>query len=906
MNGTGALTRRDPGARRDAPEGRPARTSVWRLPPWTRAPWLGLLSPGAVVAVLVTTAILACAVASAPLFLSSARSGALQSELAPQCAEASWPTIGGLLPVTPGTTPDQAVRPADRYRDAWTAQGHSSSRVLQVMRSVGRSGNDQYGMPVDGVQHQELSQPATVFWRPGATGHVHAVSSSGGSGVWLPQSYAQAAGARVGDQITMAGAAVPVAGVYTDLFDTDYGPYWCDYKTLFLNLASANTPPPALVLAADQSTALRLAAAAHWYTVLQQVPVDSTTLSVSRADELLAEQERAQAAGPQLPAPQFAQFNTRLPEAVAQAERIESGLRGPVIPVAVAGGLLALVLVASAGSFWADRRAAEVRLLAARGVGPGALAGKAALEFALPALVGAALGWSASRLLVAGLGPANDLDPSATRTALAAGVAAFVVGLTCAAVVAGLRARGTAERPLGAPPRWPAKVPWELALVGGAVWCWALLADRSGIVLDHNVAQVDGLLVAFPLLGIAGMAVLLGRVLTTGLPALRRWAARRRPAVFLAVNRLAAARLTTGMLLVAVALPVAVLGYTATLTQSSQTTIDAKTGVEIGAAEAVTTTSFVTPGPRTDAVGTVVQRYGSASVSDGATGQQSDVQMLAVDPRTFAGTAYWQPSFAGESLDDLVGRLTGPRISGRLPVVAQGLPEGPADVGLGSVRVPVQVVATARVLPGRRAVAPMLLVSATRLPRAGDVHGADRTSEVWTNGPLRPALRALLAAGGQAPQTFTETSVFTAANFLGINWTFGYLSALAVFVGVIAVGGLLLYLEARSRTRVSGYVMARRLGLSRGAHLRSLVVELLGVGVAGLVVGAVLAAGAVAVVYRRLDVDLVRPPTPLLDVPWLAVLLTAVVTALVAVAAAAYAQRAADRADPATVLREDA
>jgi putative ABC transport system permease protein len=148
--------------------------------------------------------------------------------------------------------------------------------------------------------------------------------------------------------------------------------------------------------------------------------------------------------------------------------------------------------------------------------------------------------------------------------------------------------------------------------------------------------------------------------------------------------------------------------------------------------------------------------------------------------------------------------------------------------------------------------------------------------------------------------------VFTAANFLGITWTFGYLSALAVFVGVIAVGGLLLYLEARSRTRVSGYVMARRLGLTPAAHLRSLAVELGGVAVAGLLLGALLAAAAVAVVYRRLDVDLLRPPTPLLVVPAPAVAGTAAATVVVALLAALYAQRAADRADPATVLREDA
>jgi putative ABC transport system permease protein len=234
------------------------------------------------------------------------------------------------------------------------------------------------------------------------------------------------------------------------------------------------------------------------------------------------------------------------------------------------------------------------------------------------------------------------------------------------------------------------------------------------------------------------------------------------------------------------------------------------------------------------------------------------------------------------------------------------LPEGDPHLRLGRQEVPAEVVGTARVLPGRRIDGPLVLVAADRLPEIGREAGADRVSELWTDGPAGPATDALLAAGGESPRLVEPADVFTVANFLGISWTFGYLSALAVFVGVIAVGGLLLYLEARSRTRVSGYVMARRLGLSRGAHLRSLVVELTGVALAGLVLGAALAAAAVAVVYRRLDVDLVRPPTPLLDVPWAAVGLTAVAAVLVAVLAAAYAQRAADRADPATVLREDA
>jgi putative ABC transport system permease protein len=884
------------------------RPFLWRLPPWSRAPWLGLRSPAAVVAVLVTSAILACAVASAPLFLSSARSAALQQQLAPQCAEAAWPQIGGGIASPQPMAPQELRSHADQFREAWADRGFTSERVLQTTRSLGGAGNFQFGIRVQGPTGESVTQPANLFWRPDVTQHVEVVESSDAPGVWLPARYAEQAGARVGDQITMAGVQVPVSGIYTDLFETSYDDTWCAYRDLFLNLASANTPPPALALATDEDTLFTVAAAAGSMDVLEQVREDPADFSETEARRLLAEQTSALRAvvgdyvGPGV------YPNEQLAEAADRAQLIERGLQGPVIPVAIAGGLLALVLVASAGSDWADRRAAEVRLLAARGVGPGPLAGKAALELALPALVGAAVGWAASRLLIAGLGPADDLDPSATTTAVVAGVAAFVVGLASAAIVAGLRARGTAERPLGAPPRWPAQVPWELALLGAAAWCWVLLESREAIVIDGNVAQVNGLLVAFPLLGIAGAAILLTRLLITVLPALRRIASRRSAAVVLAVNRLVAAPLATATLLVALTLPVAVLGYTATLTASAQATLDAKVGVQVGAARALVSIARITPDAGTAAVGTVVDRYdGDAEVpaGDGVI-QRTNLQVLAIDPETFARTAFWDGSFADESLDELVGRLSGPDVDGRIPVVAAGLPEGDPQLRVGRQQVDVEVVGTARVLPGRRIDGPVVLVARDRMPEIAREANSDRVSEVWTNGPAGPATDALLAAGGDSPRLIEPADVFTTANFLGITWTFGYLSALAVFVGVIAVGGLLLYLEARSRTRVSGYVMARRLGLSRGAHLRSLVVELTGVALAGLVLGGLLAAAAVSVVYRRLDVDLVRPPTPLLDVPWTAVALTAVAAVVVAVLAAVYAQRAADRADPATVLREDA
>ena len=178
------------------------------------------------------------------------------------------------------------------------------------------------------------------------------------------------------------------------------------------------------------------------------------------------------------------------------------------------------------------------------------------------------------------------------------------------------------------------------------------------------------------------------------------------------------------------------------------------------------------------------------------------------------------------------------------------------------------------------------------------------SSELWTNGQQGPAIEALVGAGGRAPRR-SPAACSAAANFLGITWTFGYLSALAVFVGVIAVGGLLLYLEARTRTRVSGYVMARRLA-SAAARTCARCCRARRVASAGLVLGAVLAAGrgraGLPPAGRR---PLARRPRcstspagagrqPQRSRCWSRC------------SPRSYAQRAADRADPATVLREDA
>ncbi len=164
----------------------------------------------------------------------------------------------------------------------------------------------------------------------------------------------------------------------------------------------------------------------------------------------------------------------------------------------------------------------------------------------------------------------------------------------------------------------------------------------------------------------------------------------------------------------------------------------------------------------------------------------------------------------------------------------------------------------------------------------------------WTRAPL---------LGFRQPAVILAVLGATAILACASSWTFGYLTALAGLVGLVAVAGLLLYLESRQRSRVASYAMGRRMGLSRAVHLRSLLAELGMLLVAAAAVGGVLAWTAVLLVYRSLDVDTARPPPPLLTAPTAAIGGGAVAAVAVTMLAALYAQRSADRTDAAEVLR---
>jgi putative ABC transport system permease protein len=296
---------------------------------------------------------------------------------------------------------------------------------------------------------------------------------------------------------------------------------------------------------------------------------------------------------------------------------------------------------------------------------------------------------------------------------------------------------------------------------------------------------------------------------------------------------------------------------------------------------------------------TVVHRYEEVLVGG------TPVMMLAIDPATFARGAVWDRSLADRPLDRIVAGLA-PDPGRPVPVVVVGrtLPDRfDFDLFLGtqarSVRFQAQVSERVRAFPGMRA---NTLVVVDRRALTG--LDPARETLLWARGEREQVLAALDRADVRVVGVVTDArDVLDVSSFLATSWTFGFLQALGVLTGLICAGGLLLYLETRQRSRRAAYALSRRMGLSRAAHLGSLLAEVGGTLLGGFAIGAALSFVAARLVYLRLDALPSVPPVPLLRAPVPALAGTAAAVLAVTWLAAWIAQRSADRTNLAEVLR---
>jgi putative ABC transport system permease protein len=276
-------------------------------------------------------------------------------------------------------------------------------------------------------------------------------------------------------------------------------------------------------------------------------------------------------------------------------------------------------------------------------------------------------------------------------------------------------------------------------------------------------------------------------------------------------------------------------------------------------------------------------------------GFQTDV--VGIDPATFDRGAFWNFQLPGPGLADLVAGLhAGPDPTG----VSYGvLPAGTHEVRVYGERAFTVAVSTAALLPGAQGGYPVLLVHRDALGPAARY----AVPQLWIRGDPTSAAAGLERSGVPVRRLDQVSATYGDSLYEPVTYTFQYLIAVNVFAGLVVAAGLLLYVEARMPVYRRGYVLLRRFGLRRRAHLVALMLETgLPMG-AGLLFGLLLAAVAAWTGRADLDLATTSPPGPLIAVPGGVLLAILGAVAVVAAVSAAFAQFRVVRARPGEVLR---
>lgn len=888
--------------------------TAWAAP-WRRAPFLLLRRPGVLATVAGASAVVVAALASVPLFLSSAGTASIDLQVGERC-----PRDTGVALVDPRAAdvreapPDPFVAVADRLgsTNRWTR--------LQLVPLASPEGA---GGPVEQV---------TVLAREGALEHVDVVEDGGGAGIWVSDRAAEETGIGVGDRAQLGGVDVPVAGVYRDLAGNNVDRFWCSNADLLLIRAQGADlvkPPP--VVLADRATVAAIMAS-------QRIPFAPSVaeaplrpgLTIDEAEALIAElacHGDGRAALPWcddgqpllarrqgglsregVPARSDAQFVERymrsaLPFVLDRSRAIQTAVEGGVWPVATFATLAGLGLVAAAASLWFDRRRREVALLSVRGVSPLGLGAKAALEVSMPLLVGGAAGIGLAYAAVRWLGPAPRIEPAALREAAALAAVGLVGAALVVVAVVAVRLRGDGHQV----PRWRAAhvVPWELGLVGLAVVSYRRLGEW-GVPIGRgaDVTHVDLWGLLFPVLFLVATVAVTSRVLQLGLRPARAASTRWPAGPHLAVRRLARARTAALGLVAATAVATGVLAYSSTMDRSLQASLAAKAHTYVGSDVAVALDDDAAAPPGFEGRSTEVRVVGDTWLDP--EGERVGVTLLAIDPTTFADATHWDETFADDPLDRILRRLRAAG-DGPTPAVAIGVElhgSTPVETGSGrAVELTVAPVSDPEAFPGMKRAKPTLVVDAAALG-GHDVVGDRR--ELWIRGERADVLASLQREGVTFHETRALGDVADRSSFVTVSWTFGFMRSLGLAAGALALGGVAVHLDARRRERVLAYAFLRRMGLSEHQHRRALLVELAATVLVGCVLGLAAAVAGAWLAHGRIDPVPHMAPAPLLR-PAVGVLLACLVAAVIVVVVGAWiAQRRAGRDDPVEVLRAGA
>ena len=816
----------------------------------------------------------------------------------------------------------------------WRERGAAFARATATSPELDPVVTEILGATVDvtlpgGVVPESGAVAGRLFAGDGAIDHLRIVDGKDGDGVWLPDLIAEPAGVGPGDtvELRLHGRTVPVTvdGVYRGLYALPRRGYFQPFNDDVFpgSCFECPIPPQPIVMDPDQLVAISAElkaplASFAWQTPVRQDPpptLEQARELVRFADGLLARMtDPTTALGALLPCcvERFVEsdtaFRTAMPEVVQSVEERSAASQAPILVLSIAALAIAMAVVAAAAAFSFASRRVEAGVLTARGWGPAAVAAKSALESLAPILVGAVVGFLAAAALIALLGPNGAVDAAARERGLRTSAIAIVVALAVVAVVSGASyvARHERRERLARTIVW---VPWELFAFWVAWVLYRRLESQGGLIESGGLVRPGGAVFLFPLALSLGVGILAARILVVVVSHRRPGNRTGISTWFMAERRLASSSRLAALFLVASGMSLAVFASAQAMVSSLRATVDAKASVFVGSdvqvrigLESVADTAGY-PYPVTDA-----SRVRDAGAIGGS---EQRFDLVAVDPATLEGAAFWDGSFADEPLADLLDRLDAQPSSPMPIVVSNGSGWAFDSIDLAQLSVPVRIVGRTSSFPGTSSEdRPLIVVSRNVLESTFRAAGqpnplnvAQGATELWIRGPAPQVLGSIDALGVLALSTLTADEVKDLPYIDAAIDTFTMLNVLGVVALVLVLVVAIVYVQARQRGRVLGAALSARMGMTTRMLRRSLVAELGTVLGVALVIGGLVGVVSVAVVVPTLDPLPTVPPDPLILRPWWAMVAAGVVLAVASVVGGALAARSARNVSLGEVMR---
>ena len=857
--------------------------------------------PGLLIAVLAAAALVSLTTVAAPVFISAA-GGDLFERF----------STGDRLrpPALTVTSAGYSAGNVARYRDRLLRAAVEPLTGTGVHTATGEALDITFGAGSD---------PARLVARSTALEHVELVEGSPDEtgGLWLADYTAERIGAKVGDEVGLVPSlgsparSVPVTGIYRDIMAAPLTAFWAPIQELIYPGPGEDTRPPVPVLVDDATFFSLSDEMEDDVTEFQwEFPLPEADRTLEQADAfadaLYAINLRLSDPTTQLGAAFLeSTFDSPTVAWVEQTRGAVGSISGPVTSLSLTGRAVALAALAGAGLFGVRRRRTEFGIFIARGVAPWRLGLRSAIEMLVPVALGGASGWALATWLVRELGPRGPLVSPVLQDAAVLAAVTLAAGLLAVAIAVALSAKAAAAEGTGRVMGLARRFAWEpvvLALAGASLY-ELLTRPRSASAADGSV-ELDALLLVFPLLFIAGCAGIFVRLLFRGLPRLRKAGASLGPAAYLALRRLTHGSGSARAFITATSIALGVFVFAAVMSSSTEATAGQEASLTVGSDVSV---NVAEPPDLADADfdHTTVVRLSSATVDDGGSGR---VELLGVDPSTFAEVAYWRTSFADAELRELLSRLEPASDQESVPVLVAGADLTGDQIFAASMDLPLEVVGRARALPGMLGANGVVIADLDALTAAFEADGRNFVSvaggyDLWAEGATEgQVLSALEQEGASVRGSLSANELRGTPEYLALTWTFDFLEALGVIVSVVVLVGALLFLQARQRRAEASYAIARRMGLSRASYRASVALELLGMLLLSAVTGGALAVAAAFFVHARMDRgDLEQVPFFLVPAPPLVGLATAL--ALFSAMCALVVQRRADSADVSQVMR---